>query len=116
MAIYLSERERIAMEAEREVEDRIRVLFMKDKIGEVFEGVISHITSYGFFVELIDVFVEGLRHLSEMVDDYYVFEEEKFRLKGRRTKKTYRIGDKILVRVVRADVERNHLHFTPVLR
>lgn len=51
-----------------------------------------------------------------MVDDYYVFEEEKFRLKGRRTKKTYRIGDKILVRVVRADVERNHLHFTPVLR
>ncbi|HOP85807.1 MAG TPA: ribonuclease R [Syntrophorhabdaceae bacterium] len=116
MAIYLSERERIAMEAEREVEDRIRVLFMKDKIGEVFEGVISHITSYGFFVELIDVFVEGLVHLSEMVDDYYVFEEEKFRLKGRRTKKTYRIGDKILVRVVRADVERNHLHFTPVLR
>ncbi|HOJ42841.1 MAG TPA: ribonuclease R [Syntrophorhabdaceae bacterium] len=114
MAIYLSEKERIAMEAEREVEDRIRVLFMKDKTGKVFEGVISHITSFGFFVELTHVFVEGLVHLSEITDDYYVFEEERFRLIGRRTKKIYRIGDKIRVRVVKADVEKNHLHFIPV--
>jgi len=111
MAIHLSERERIAMEAERDVEDRIRVLFMKDKIGEVFEGIISHITSYGFFVELIDMFVEGLVLLSDMADDYYIFEEEKFRLTGRRTKKTYRIGDRVRVKIIKADVERNQLHF-----
>lgn len=116
MAIHLSERERIAMEAEREVEDRIRVLHMRDKIGEIFEGIISHVTSYGFYVELIDVFVEGFVHLSDMADDYYVFEEERFRLRGRRTKKTLRIGDRVKVRVVRADVERNQLQFVPLLR
>ncbi|HBE43888.1 MAG TPA: ribonuclease R [Deltaproteobacteria bacterium] len=111
MALHLSDRERIAMEAEREAEDRVRVLFMKDKIGEVFEGIISHITSYGFFVELIDLFIEGLVLLSDIPDDYYIFEEEKFRLTGRRTKKTYRIGDRARVRVIKADVERNQLHF-----
>jgi ribonuclease R len=64
MAIHLSERERAAMEAERETEDRIRVLFMKERVGQVHEGIISHITSYGFFVELFDVFVEGIVLLS----------------------------------------------------
>jgi ribonuclease R len=111
MCSHLSERERIAMEAERELEDRIRVLFMKDRIGEEHEGVISHITSYGFFVELVDVFVEGVVLLSSLHDDYYAFQEEKFRLVGRRTRKVYRIGDHVRVRVVMADPERNRLHF-----
>jgi ribonuclease R len=112
MALHLSERERSAMEAERETEDRIRVLFMKGRIGEVYEGIISHITSYGFFVELFDVFVEGLVLLSSLYDDYYAFEEEKFRLIGRRTRKIFRIGDRVQVRVEMADVEKNLLHFT----
>ena len=73
------------MEAERETEDRIRVLFMKERIGQIYDGIISHITSYGFFVELFDVFVEGLVLLSSLYDDYYAFEEEKFRLIGRKT-------------------------------
>jgi ribonuclease R len=111
MAIHLSERERLAMETERELEDRIKVLFMKDKIGEGYEGIISHITSYGIFVELIDIFVEGLILLSELNDDYYIFQEDKFRIIGRRTKKTYRIGDRVRIRVAMADVERNLLHF-----
>ncbi len=111
MALHLSERERAAMEAERETEDRIRVLFMKDRIGEVYEGVISHITSYGFFVEPFNVFVEGLVLLSTLHDDYYAFEEEKFRLIGRRTRKVFRIGDIVKVRVTLADVEKNLLHF-----
>jgi len=111
MAIHLSERERIAMDAEREIEDRIRVLFMKDRLGEVYDGIISHITSYGFFVELSDVFVEGLVFLSGLSDDYYAFQEEKFRLIGRRTRKIYRLGDKVKIRVVMADVEKNQLHF-----
>jgi ribonuclease R len=111
MATHLSERERLAMESEREAEDRIKILFMKDKIGEVYNGIISHITSYGFFVELFDVFVEGLVLLTDIYDDYYLFQEDKFRLIGRRTKKVYRIGDKARVKVVLANVERKQLHF-----
>jgi ribonuclease R len=112
MSTHLSDRERVAMEAERELEDRVRVLFMKEKIGEEFEGVISHITSYGFFVELFDVFVEGIVLLSSLYDDYYAFQEDKFRLVGRRTRKIYRIGDHVNVRIVMADVETNRLHFS----
>jgi ribonuclease R len=114
MANYLSERERLAMEAERDIEDRIRVLFMKDRIGDEYDGIISHITSFGFFVELLDVFVEGLVLLNGLYDDYYHFDEERFRLVGRRTRKIYRVGDKIKVRVALADVEKNQLHFSLV--
>jgi len=111
MANYLSERERLAMEAERDIEDRIRVLFMKDRIGDEYDGIISHITSFGFFVELLDVFVEGLVLLNSLYDDYYHFDEERFRLVGRRTRKIYRVGDKVKIRVILADVEKNQLHF-----
>ena len=114
MSTHLSDLERVAMEAERELEDRVRVLFMKEKIGEEFEGVISHITSYGFFVELLDVFVEGIVLLSSLYDDYYAFQEDKFRLMGRRTRKIYRIGDHVTVRIAMADVETNRLHFALV--
>ena len=112
MANYLSERERLAMEAERDIEDRIRVLFMKDRIGDEYDGIISHITSFGFFVELLDVFVEGLVLLNSLYDDYYHFDEERFRLVGRKTRKIYRVGDKVKVRVILADVEKNQLHFS----
>ncbi|MBA4417302.1 MAG: ribonuclease R [Syntrophus sp. (in: bacteria)] len=110
-AHHLSDRERTVMEAERELEDRIRVLFMRDRINEVYEGIITHITSYGFYVELFDVFVEGIVLLSEIHDDYFLFQEEKYRLIGRRTRKIYRIGDRIKIRVVLADVEKNLLRF-----
>lgn len=111
MSVQLSERERTTMEAERELEDRIRALFMREKIGSEYDGIISHITSYGFFVELIDVFVEGVVPLSSLADDYYAFEENKFRLVGRRTRKIYRIGDRVKVRAAMADVEKNMLRF-----
>lgn len=111
MASHLSERERLVMEAERELEDRIRILYMKDKVGEIFEGVISHVTSFGFFVELSEVFVEGLVLLSTLADDYYHFEEDRFRIIGGRTHKSYRVGDTVTIRVVLADVESNRLHF-----
>ena len=114
MAVHLSARERAAMEAERETEDRIKVLFMRERIGQPYEGIISHITSYGFFVELFDVFVEGLVMLSTLYDDYYAFEEEKFRLIGRKTHKQFRIGDHVKVKVEMADVEKNLLHFALV--
>lgn len=111
MSVQLSEKERTTMEAERELEDRIRALFMKEKIGSEYDGIVSHITSYGFYVELFDIFVEGVVPLSSLGDDYYAFEESKFRLVGRRTRKIYRIGDRVKVRVAMADVEKNMLRF-----
>ena len=110
-AAHLSDRERVAMEAEREILDRYRVRFMKDKIGEEFEGVISGVTAFGFFVELKDIFVEGLVRITSLHDDYYQYHEKRYCLVGERTHKTFRIGDEIRVRVDRVDVERRHIDF-----
>jgi ribonuclease R len=110
-ADHLSNRERVAMEAEREILDRYRVRFMKDKIGEEFEGVISGVTAFGFFVELREIFVEGLVRVTSLHDDYYQYHEKKYCLVGERTHKTFRIGDEVRVRIERVDVERRHIDF-----
>ncbi|NWG04858.1 MAG: ribonuclease R [Syntrophaceae bacterium] len=110
-ADHLSNRERVAMEAEREILDRYRVRFMKDKIGEEFEGIISGVTAFGFFVELRDIFVEGLVRVTSLHDDYYHYHEDKYCLVGERTHKRFRIGDPIKVKVERVDVERRHIDF-----
>jgi len=110
-ADHLSRRERVAMEAEREILNRYRVRFMKDKVGDEFEGVISGVTAFGFFVELKDIFVEGLVRVTSLHDDYYQYHEKKYCLLGERTHKTFKIGDEIRVRVDRVDVERRHIDF-----
>ncbi len=110
-AEHLSHRERVAMEAEREILDRYRVRFMKDKIGEVFKGVIGGVAAFGFFVELQDIFVEGLVRVTSLYDDYYQYHEKRYCLVGERTHKTFRIGDEVMVRVDRVDVERRHIDF-----
>ncbi|OGP78129.1 MAG: ribonuclease R [Deltaproteobacteria bacterium RBG_16_49_23] len=108
---HLSQRERVAMEAEREILDRYRVRFMKDKIGDEFEGVVSGVRAFGFFVELKEIFVEGLVRVTSLPDDYYRYHEDKYCLIGERTRKSFRIGDPVRVRVDRVDVERRHLDF-----
>jgi ribonuclease R len=110
-ADHLSDRERVAMEAEREIVDRYRVRFMRDRIGEEFEGIISGVTAFGFFVELKDIFVEGLVRVTSLPDDYYQYHEKQYCLVGERTHKTFRIGDEVKVRVDRVDVERRHIDF-----
>lgn len=110
-AEHLSHRERVAMEAEREILDRYRVRFMKERIGEVFKGVISGVTAFGFFVELQDIFVEGLVRVTSLYDDYYQYHEKRYCLVGERTHQTFRIGDEVVVRVDRVDVERRHIDF-----
>ena len=110
-ADHLSQRERVAMEAEREILGRYRVRFMKDKIGEEFEGIISGVAAFGFFVELRDIFVEGLVRVTSLHDDYYQYHEKRYCLVGERTHKTFRIGDEVKVRVDRVDVERRHIDF-----
>jgi ribonuclease R len=110
-ADHLSRRERVAMEAEREILDRYRIRFMRDKVGDVFEGVISGVTAFGFFVEMKDIFVEGLVRVTSLHDDYYQYHENRYCLIGEKTHKTFRIGDEVKVRVDRVDVERRHIDF-----
>jgi ribonuclease R len=110
-ADHLSRRERVAMEAEREIVNRYRIRFMKERIGDIFEGVISSVTAFGFFVELADIFVEGLVRVTSLHDDYYQYQEKRYCLVGERTHKTFRIGDKVRVRLERVDVERRHIDF-----
>jgi ribonuclease R len=110
-ADHLSQRERVAMEAEREILDRYRVRFMRDKIGGLFDGVICGVMAFGFFVELKDIFVEGLVRVTSLHDDYYKYDERKYCLVGERTHKTYRVGDEVRVKVERVDVERRQIDF-----
>jgi len=110
-ADHLTHRERVAMEAEREILDRYRVRFMKEKTGEEFEGVISGVNAFGFFVELKDIFVEGLVRVTSLHDDYYHYHEKRYCLVGERTHRTFRIGDEVKVRLDRVDMERRHIDF-----
>lgn len=104
IAKHTSEQERVAMEAERDVIQRKKVNFMIDKVGEKYEGFISGVAAYGFFVELKSFFVEGLVHVSTLHDDYYIYEERQHALIGEHHKKTFRLGDPVEVRVERVDL------------
>lgn len=113
MAEHCSEREIIADEVEREVDDLKKAEFMLDKIGMEFDGIISGVTSYGIYVELGNT-VEGLVHISTMDDDYYVYDEKHYCLIGQRTNKIYRLGDAVRVRVVGVDLASRNIDFVLV--
>lgn len=100
IAQHSSERERVAMEAERASEDLAKALYMESKLGEEFAGIISGVTNFGMFVEL-DNTVEGMIPLSDLDDDYYVYMEKQASLVGERRRKVYRLGDEVRVKVVR---------------
>ena len=89
-----SERERAADLAERDVKDYYKAVYMEDKVGEEFDGVVSSVTSFGMFIELPNT-VEGLSRLANMGDDYYIYDEMTYTIIGERTRKTYRIGDPV---------------------
>jgi ribonuclease R len=108
-----SERERVAVDAERETDDLKKAEFMMDKIGEEFDGIISSVTNFGIFVEL-DNTVEGLIRLSDMTDDYYHYHENQHALIGERTSKVYRIGDEARIRVARVSVDDHTIDFEMV--
>ncbi len=97
-----SERERRAAEAEREAVKLKKVQYMADHIGESYDGVISSVTGWGIYVELPNT-VEGMVRLADMRDDYYIYDEEGFRLTGESSGKVYELGQAVRVRVVRAD-------------
>lgn len=102
VANHSSKTERRADEAEREVEKMKKVEYMMGHIGESFEGVISGITTWGIYVELPNT-VEGMVRVSDMNDDYYVYDEERYQMVGEHTKKTYKLGQTIKVEVLNAD-------------
>jgi ribonuclease R len=111
-ALHCSQRERKAMEAERDVITMLKLRFMEDKVGEVYGGIITGVVQFGFFVQLKDLFVEGLVHVSTLVDDYYHYVEKLHCLRGERKKRAYRIGDAIRVRVDRVDSIRKRIDFS----
>ncbi|PYQ16695.1 MAG: ribonuclease R, partial [Acidobacteria bacterium] len=114
MGRHLSEMERRAAEAERELVEWKKVRFMADKLGEVYRGYVTGVQSFGLFVELEEIFVQGLVHVSSMTDDYYRFDERVHALKGENTRQVYRLGDEVEVQVVRVDLERRQVDFALV--
>jgi ribonuclease R len=82
---------------------------MADKVGDEYEGYVTGVAPFGLFIELIEHYVEGLVHISSMADDYYRFVEQQHILHGENTRKVYRLGDKVLVQVVRVDLERRQV-------
>jgi ribonuclease R len=105
VARHTSEMERRADEAERELLQWKKVKFMADKVGDEFEAYVTGVAAFGLFVELIEHFVEGMVHVSTMADDYYRFIEGGHLLRGENTQKTYRLGDKVKVQVIRVNME-----------
>ena len=106
-----SEREQIAVKIERETIKLKQVEFMKNKVGDIFKGVISGVQPYGLFVELNDTLAEGLIHVSALKNDYYTFSEKQFALVGRRTKRRFHLGDPVRVQVVKIDVNKRLIDF-----
>jgi ribonuclease R len=111
VARHTSQRERVAVEAERDSVDLKKVEFMAQHVGEEFDGTVAGVTSFGLFVLLDRYFVEGLIHMSSLDDDYYVFLEEQFALIGEHRKRRFRLGDRLRVRVQSVDMERRQIDF-----
>ena len=106
-----SQSERRADEAERELMEWKKAKFMQDRVGEDFDGLIISVTKFGFFVELTDLFVEGLVPLNTLIDDHYTFHENTREIIGQRSRKTYRLGQKIRVLVDRIDPVEKKIQF-----
>jgi ribonuclease R len=110
---FLSSRERVAVSAEREMNDRLKVRYMQDRIGESFDAVISGVNGFAFFVELLELFVGGSVAISELRDDYYIYDPKHHRLMGERSARMYRLGDLVRVTLLDVDPRRNRINFTP---
>ena len=112
-AVHSSEQERNAEEAERETVDLKKAIYMQQHIGDTFDGLISGITSFGIFVEL-DNTVEGLIRLSDLDDDYYVYDQQQLTLTGERTKKMFHIGDALTIKVEGVNLAQREIDFALV--
>ena len=114
MGAHLSMTERRADDASRDVEQWLKCEYMRDKVGESFSGVISGVAGFGLFVELTDIFVEGLVSVRDLKEDYFIFDDVHHQLKGQRGGRIYRLGDTIKVKVVSVNLDDRKIEFVPV--
>ena len=112
---HLSMTERRADDASRDVEQWLKCEYMRDKVGESFHGVISGVAGFGLFVELSEVYVEGLVSIRDLKDDYFIFDDVHHQLKGQRGGKIYRLGDMIKVKVASVNLDDRKIDFIPDL-
>ena len=108
---HCSQNERRADEATRDAVDWLKCEYMLDKVGEEFAGTISSVTSFGLFVELDEIYVEGLIHVTGLANDYFHFDPVKHRMLGERTNQSYRLGDRLRVKVARVDLDERKIDF-----
>jgi ribonuclease R len=109
-----SERERAADAAENEVDEWRKAVFMAERLGEVFDGMIVNVRDFGFFVELDDFFIEGLVPVATLTDDFYHFDERRHTLTGRGRRRQFKLGDRVRVRVDRVNIDRHLVDFSVV--
>ena len=105
--------ERRADDATRDVVAWLKCEYLSDHIGEEYPGVVAAVTSFGLFVELVDVYIEGLVHVSALHSDYYHFDAAHQRLVGEHSRKTYQLGDEFRVRLVRVDLDERKIDLEP---
>ena len=113
---HCSSHERRADDATRDVVSWLKCEYMMDKIGDVFTGIISSVTSFGLFVELAEIYVEGLVHISSIGQDYFHFDPISHQLKVERTGAKFRIGDNVMVKVVRVDLDDKKIDFELIMK
>ena len=111
LGAHCSQTERRADEATRDVEAWLKCYYMRERIGEAFSATISGVAGFGIFVALDQVYVEGMVHVSELGNDYYHFDASRHQLMGERTRRRFRLGDRVRVQLVRADLESTRLDF-----
>ncbi|MHB1620477.1 MAG: ribonuclease R [Sulfuricella sp.] len=111
LGIHCSQTERRADEATRDVNDWLKCFYMQDKVGEIFDGTVASVTGFGVFVALDNIYVEGLVHVTELGSDYFHFDAAKHELLGERTGQRFRLGDRLKVKVARADLETIKIDF-----
>lgn len=114
LGAHCSMTERRADDATRDVTNWLKCFYMQDKIGEVFDGTVAGVTSFGLFVALDGVYVEGLLHVTELGNDYFHYDKARHEMAGERTGVRYRLGDRLTIKVVRVDLETTKIDFTLV--
>ena len=112
IGLHCSMTERRADDATRDVDAWLKTYFMRDRIGEEYDGTVSAVTSFGIFVALDDIFIEGLVHVSELGQDYFHYDQAKHWMLGERTGKRYRLGDRVRIKAMRADIETSKIDFS----
>lgn len=113
LGAHLSMTERRADDASRDVEQWLKCEYMRDKVGENFNGIISGVAGFGLFVELSEVFVEGMISIRDLKDDYFIFDDVHHQLKGQNSGKIYRLGDMIKVKVASVSLDDRKIEFIP---